>query len=158
MCSLYPLDYTSINSEIARKALVQCTDMVVESTIDPIVLARKLYSEMIISDDFYKKIKDKASRDTREDRLDAILDEIKDRVKHNPDILIEFVKILRMDLNREDLANKIINKVYNMSYLALSDQSFMFTVIIIAKYPQWWKSSLCQQRLSQYYECYLYII
>ena len=95
--------------------------MIVESTINPIDLARKLYSEMIIPEDFYRKIKDKETRDTSKDRLDAILDEIKDRVEHDPGIFNKFINVLREGLYRRDLADKIITKVYNVSYLALSN-------------------------------------
>ena len=66
---------------MARKALVQCTDIIVESTIDPIVLARKLYSEEVISENVYKRVRDMACRDTNEQRLEIILDDIKDRVR-----------------------------------------------------------------------------
>ena len=114
MFRLYALDDTLLNSEIALIALVQCTDIIVESNIDPIDLARKLCSELMISDDFYKKIKDKASRDSSKERLDTILDEIKDRVKHDAGILNKFVNILRKGLDRNDLADKIIIKVYNV--------------------------------------------
>ena len=94
---------------MAVSALVQCTDIVVESTIDPIVLGRKLYSKQIISEDVYKKVKDKVSRDTNEDRLETILDDIRDRVKHNPGILTKFVDVLREELNRNDLADEIMS-------------------------------------------------
>ena len=94
---------------MAVSALVQCTDIVVESTIDPIVLARKLYSKQIISEDVYKKVKDKVSRDTNEERLETILDELKDRVKYDACIFTKFVDILREKLNRNDLADEIMS-------------------------------------------------
>ena len=96
---------------MAVRALVQCTDIVVESTIDPIVLARKLYSKQIISEDVYKKVKDKASRDTNEERRDTILDDIKDRVKYDIGTLSIFVEILRENLKRNDLADKIMSYI-----------------------------------------------
>ena len=51
---IYSLDGT-LNSEKARIALVQCTDIIIESTIDPIVLAKKVYSKEIISEYVYKR-------------------------------------------------------------------------------------------------------
>ena len=96
---------------MAVRALVQCTDIIVESTINPIVLARKLHSKEVISEDVYKKVKDKVSRDTNEERLDTILDELKDRVKHNPGIFTKFVDILREKLNRNDLADEIMSYI-----------------------------------------------
>ena len=39
--------------DMARRALVQCTDIIVESNIDSIVLARKLYSGLMISENVY---------------------------------------------------------------------------------------------------------
>ena len=96
---------------MARTALVQCTDIIVESTIDPNTLARKLYSEQVISENVYKKVRDTASRDTNEQRLETILDEIKDLVKHDAGILTKFVNVLREKLYRYDLADKIMSKL-----------------------------------------------
>ena len=100
----------TMNSEIARRALIQCTDLILESTIDPIVLARKLYSELIISANIYKRVKDQASRDTNSKCLEIILDEINDRVKYDAGILTKFVDILRKKINRNDIADKIMSK------------------------------------------------
>ena len=50
MFCLYTLDGT-LNSDIARQALVKCTSAFVESTIEPFGLARKLVKEEIISED-----------------------------------------------------------------------------------------------------------
>ena len=96
---------------MARKALVQCTDIIVESTIDPIVLSRKLYSELFISESVYRRVRDTACRDTNEQRLETIVDEIKDRVKHDASILTKFVNILREKFYRNDLADKIMAKL-----------------------------------------------
>ena len=96
---------------MARTALIQCTDIIVESTIDPINLARKLYSEQIISENVYRRVRDTACRDTNEQRLEIILDEIKDLVKHDAGILTKFVNIFREKLNRNDLADKIMAKL-----------------------------------------------
>ena len=82
---------------MAVEALRRCTYDIVRSNIDPIALARKLYSEEVISEDVYKRVRDKASRDTNEDRLETILDDIRDRVKHNTSIMMTFVHILRND-------------------------------------------------------------
>ena len=97
--------------DVARTALVQCTDIIVESTIDPITLARKLYSEQVISESTYKRVKDLVCRDTNEQRLEIILDEIKDLVKHDAGILTKFLDILREKLSRNDLADKIMSKL-----------------------------------------------
>ena len=96
---------------MARKALVQCTDIIVESSIDPIALARKLHAEEVISENVYRRVKDDASRNSNEKRLDIILDEIKDLVKHDAHVLTKFVDILREKLNRNDLADKIMSKL-----------------------------------------------
>ena len=92
---------------MAERALVRCTDIIVESTIDPFVLVTK----EIISEDVYKKVKDKASRDTNGERLDIILDELKDRVKYDAGIFTKFVEILRVKLNRNDLADEIMSYI-----------------------------------------------
>ena len=53
----------TLNCEICRRAFVQCTD-IVESNVDPITLARKLYTKEVISENIYKKVKDKKTRET----------------------------------------------------------------------------------------------
>ena len=105
----------TLNCEIGRRALVQCTDIIVESNVDPIILARKLYTKEVISENIYKKVKDKKTGDTCSDRLDQILDDVKDHVKYNASTFTIFLDILRDDsLNRHDLADKIISKYKGM--------------------------------------------
>ena len=97
--------------DVAWRALVQCTDIIVESTIDPFALARKLHSELIISENVYRRVKDKVNKDSIEDRLDIILDDIKDQVKYDASILTKFVNVLREKINRNDIADKIMLKL-----------------------------------------------
>ena len=104
---IYTLDGT-LNSVIARRALLQCTSIIIESTIDPITLARNLYSEEVISENVYKRVRDKTRRDTTVEHLEIILNDIKECVKLDPDGLTKFVNILR-ELNRQDLADKIMS-------------------------------------------------
>ena len=104
---IYTLDGTP-NSVIARRAIIQCTNVIVESTIDPIDLARKLFSKEIISENVYRRVKDRTSRDTAVQRLHIILDEIKDLVIYGASIFTKFVASLR-ELNQQDLANKIMS-------------------------------------------------
>ena len=107
----------ALNYEICRRTLVQCTNNIVESNIDPIALARRLYSKEIISEDVYKIVKDKKTGDTSTDRLDYILDDLKDHVKHNTSTFMIFLDILRDDsLNQQDLADKIMSKYKGMIY------------------------------------------
>ena len=65
----------------------------------------------MITENVYKIIKDKACRDTNMDRLETILDEIKDRVKYDTGILTKFVDILRKEFYRNDLADEIMSKL-----------------------------------------------
>ena len=114
--SLHSIDDT-LNSDVARRALVKCTSAIVESTIEPITLARKLVEEEVISESVYKVVKDKKTGDTSENRLELILDDLKDRVKHNVSAFMIFLDILRDDsLNRQDLADKIMSKYKGMIY------------------------------------------
>ena len=105
---IYTLDGT-LTSEIARQALIQCTDVIIESSIGPFALARKLYSEEVITENIYKRLSDRTTRDTAVDLLDIILNEIKVHVKYDASIFTKFVDILR-DLNRQDLADYIMSK------------------------------------------------
>ena len=113
--SLYIIDGI-LNPEFARRALVQCTDIIIESTIDPFALIRKFYSKEVISEGVYKRVRDKTTRDSNEERLEMILDYLKDYVKHDASIFITFVYILR-DMGLNDLADVIIVKyegIYNL--------------------------------------------
>ena len=56
-------------------------------------------------------MRDKQTRDTSEERLETILDYLKNRIEHNSDILKMFLVILR-DLSQNDLAD-IIEAKYN---------------------------------------------
>ena len=49
---------TSLNSEIARRSLIQFTNTIVESNIDPIGLVRRLYSKEVISESIYRRMRD----------------------------------------------------------------------------------------------------
>ena len=60
MFCLFTLD-GNLSIEICRRILVQCTN-IVESNINPTVLARKLYSKKDISEDLYKIVKDNKTR------------------------------------------------------------------------------------------------
>ena len=115
MFCIYTLD--TLNSDAARRALVKCTSTIVESSIDPIVLARKLISEEVISENVYKTVRDKRTGDTSADRLDYILDDLKDHVKQNSSVFMIFLDTLRDDsLNQHDLADKIMLKYKGMIY------------------------------------------
>ena len=99
------------------QALVKCTSAIVESTIEPIILARSLIIKEIISEDVYKIVKDKKTGDTSTDRLEYILDDLKDHIKHNANAFMIFLDILRDDsLNQQDLADKIMSKYEGMIY------------------------------------------
>ena len=51
-----------------------------------------------MSDNVYDRVKDNATRDSNEDRLEAILSDLRSRVKNDASILIAFVDILKVDL------------------------------------------------------------
>ena len=103
---------------MAKRALTQCTDIIIESSIDPFALARRLYSKEIISEGTYKRARDKKTGDSSEDRLELILDHLKDRVTHNASILISFLNILK-DLTHQDLAVLIVKKYKGILYRML---------------------------------------
>ena len=100
-----------MNSETITTALAQCTNVIVESNIDPFVLATKLYSKEVISEDVYKIIRDKKSGKTNASCLELILNDVKDHFKHNFSVFLIFLDVLRDDsLNRQDLADIILSK------------------------------------------------
>ena len=96
---------------MARKALVRSTDIIVESGIDPNVLARKLYAKEVMSDNVYNRVRDTASRDSNEERLEAILCDLRSRLENDGSIMMTFVDILRVDFQRQDLADKVLSNL-----------------------------------------------
>ena len=84
---------------------------------------------MIISEAFYRRIRDRACGSTNMERLENIVDEITDLVKLNADILTKFVDILRKTLNRNDLADEIMSKLRynNMSCFFFNLFTFRFS-------------------------------
>ena len=128
MFSLYILDGT-LNSDVARRALLNCTTAIVESSIQPITLARRLVQEEVISEDVYKIVKDKKTGATSEERLDLILDDLKDHVKLDANAFQIFLDVLRNDsLSQQDLAEKIMSKYKGIIYFDayVSTYSYLF--------------------------------
>ena len=109
---------TSMDSVVAKRALAQCTDVIIESSIDSFTLARRLYSKEVISESIYKKVIDMETRDTSEGRLERILGHLRDRVRRDANILISFLNILK-DLTHQDLAALIVKKYKGMLYRML---------------------------------------
>ena len=103
---------------MAKRALVRCTNIIVKSSINPSALALELYSEEIISEGTYRTVRDKKTGDSSEDRLELILDKIKDHVTHNANILTSFLDILK-ELTHQDLADIIVQKYKGMLYRML---------------------------------------
>ena len=116
MFCLYTLDGTA-NGDIARRALLKCTSAIVESTIEPITLARRLVEEEVISEHVYKSVKDKKTGATDAECLHLILDDVRDHVKLNANSFMIFLDILRNDcFNRQELADKIMSKYTGMMH------------------------------------------
>ena len=109
---------TSLDPGVAKRTLVQCSDIITESSIDPFTLARKLYSNEVFPEDTYKRVKDMSTRDSNERRLQQILEHLIERVRLNADILMSFLDILK-DLERRDLADLILKKYKSMLYRML---------------------------------------
>ena len=103
---------------MAKRALAQCTDIITESSIDPFTLARRLYSKEVISESIYKRVIDKETRDSNEDRLERILGHLRDHVSHNVKILTSILNILN-DLEYQYLAVLIVKKYKGMLYRML---------------------------------------
>ena len=100
---------TSLDPVVAKRTLVQCTDVITDSSIDPFTLARKLYAKEVFPEDTYKRVRDMSTRDSNEGRLQRILDHLIDRVKREVNILMSFLDILK-DLERQDLVVLIVKK------------------------------------------------
>ena len=103
---------------MAKRTLVRCTNIIVNSSIDPFTLARELYSKEFVAEDTYKIVIDKETRDSSEDRLERILRHLRDRVTRDASILISFLNILE-DLTHQDLAVSIVKKYKGMLYRML---------------------------------------
>ena len=116
---------TSLNSKIAGRAFIQCIDTIVESTIDPFALVRKLYSKEVISKDVYKRVRDKESRDTCWEYLEKIFDDIQDYIKHDANVFVTFLDVL-IDLSRKDLADIIKTKYKGILHYVILSQFIFF--------------------------------
>ena len=110
---------TILSSDVAVRSLCQCTDTIVESSIDPKTLAIKLYSKEVISESVYKKVKDNETRYSKEERIEEILDDLRDRIKHGPNVLINFISTLK-ELSRNDLAVIIETKYQGILHVTLT--------------------------------------
>ena len=99
------------NIVAARRALVQCAPIITGSTIDPLDLSRCALSKEIISEDVDKKVKDRHSGDSTKERMDYIIDELKDRISYDKDgsIFPTFLNILG-EMGRNDLVDKVEEK------------------------------------------------
>ena len=128
MFCLYILDGT-LNNDVARRALLKCTSAIVESTIQPVTLARRLVQEEVISEDVYKIVRDNETGHTGAQRLDLILDDVKDHVKLDANAFEIFLDVLRDDsLSQQDLADKIMSKYKGIIYfyVYVSTYSYLF--------------------------------
>ena len=100
-----------MNCKATKIALVQSTDHIVRSCIDPFALARILFSKQIISEDCYKRVRDRTYLITNDERLETILDDLRSCTEHDPNVLMILVSILRDDFSRKDLADEIMSKL-----------------------------------------------
>ena len=92
---------------------------------------RKLYSKEVISKDVCKRVRDKESRDTSEERLERIVDDIEDRIKHDAIVLMIFLDVLN-NLSRKDLADIIMAKykgIYYKLFVTLFDIICIFVIV-----------------------------
>ena len=105
------IDNNPLNCKATKTALVQYTDHIVRSSIDPFALARILFSKEIISEDYYKRVRDRTCGHTNEERLETILDDLRSRIKYDANILMSLVNILRDDFSRNDIADEIMSKL-----------------------------------------------
>ena len=76
---------------------------------------RKLHSNEVISESTYKRIRDRECGDTKEERLEKVLDDLKDRIKHDTNVFKTFLDILN-DLSRKDLADIVMSKYKGIYY------------------------------------------
>ena len=111
---------TPLNPVVAKRALVQCTVIIIRSSIDPFTLVTNLYSREIIPKDVYKRVKDRDTRDSAEDRCDKILDYLTDRIEHDINIFTSFLSVLR-ELDRDDLADIIMTKYFRLVPFVLTN-------------------------------------
>ena len=73
-----------------------------------------------MSDNVYDRVRDKAARDSNEERLEAILSDLRSRVNNDASILMTFMDILKVDLKRQDLADIIMSKLNQSEYMFIS--------------------------------------
>ena len=104
---------------------------------------RKLYSKEVISKGVYKRVRDKESRDTCEERLERILDDIEDHIKHDANILLVFLDVLN-NLCRKDLADIIMAKYKGIHYKLFVTLSGIIFIFVIVRTREWGTAKLNQ--------------
>ena len=94
-CTEYSPDMT-IDPDIAHRALRKNTDKIVcEGGIDPFVLARKLDSAELITDDVYRQCTDRYNDWSDHDRVEHIIKQIRVDIQKDGDVFNDFLKVLR---------------------------------------------------------------
>ena len=124
------IDNTPFNCKATKTALVQCTDHIVRSSIDPFWI---LFSIEIISENCYMRVKDRTCGHTNEERLETILDDLRSCNEYDPNVLMIYVSILRDDFYQKSLADKTMSKV-SMLNILVNKQIFLFTLNLATRH------------------------
>ena len=113
MASAMPID---INA--ARTALRKNFDKIVESTIDPFELARKLFSAQILPNDVYFKVMDENVNMSTQRRMHLVLTSIHGAVSLNGQVFEKLLDILKEGGSViGDSLTKSLIKDYEGSYM-----------------------------------------
>ena len=124
LCTEYPADMT-IDSDIAHRALRKNTDKIVcEGGIDPFVLARKLDSAELITDDVYRQCTDRNNDWPDGDRVEHIIKQIRIDIQRNGEVFNDFLEVLR------DAGHQHIVDILSLTYQgALNNLAYFENVL-----------------------------
>lgn len=85
---------SDFDSNIAYQAVRRNSCKLVQSGIDPIVLAAKLDSSNAINETDYRLVIDRNTAASSQERLQILVDSVKENVKYNSTVFGSFVKHL----------------------------------------------------------------
>ena len=85
---------SDFDSNVAYQAVRRNSSKIVQSGIDPIVLAAKLDSSNAINETDYRLVIDRNTTASSQERLQILVDSVKENVRYNSAVFGSFVKHL----------------------------------------------------------------
>ena len=92
--TVYSVESPEISKDLAFRSLRKNSEKIFNSEIDPFILARKLDSEEMISEELYMQTTDKSKDWSHGERLESLIKYLRTEVKKDGEIFVKFVEVL----------------------------------------------------------------